>query len=40
MNLIEEESLLELLLAATIDPNRRSSLIEDAQHGAFVHELA
>lgn len=36
-----EEHLLELLLAAAIDPNpHRSSLIEDVQHGAFVRELA
>ena len=36
-----EENLLELLLAAAIDPNpHRSSLIEDVQHGAFVRELA
>jgi IS4 transposase len=36
-----EENLLELLLAASIDPNpHRPSLIEDVQHGAFVRELA
>lgn len=36
-----KEHLLELLLAAAIDPNpHRSSLIEDVQHGAFVRELA
>lgn len=36
-----EENLLELLLAAAIDPNpHRPSLIEDVQHGAFVRELA
>ena len=36
-----EENLLELLLAAAIDPNpHRSSLIEDVQHGAFVRKLA
>lgn len=36
-----EENLLELLLAAAIDPNpHRLSLIEDVQHGAFVRELA
>ena len=36
-----EERLLELLLAAAIDPNpHRPSLIEDIQHGAFVRELA
>ena len=36
-----EERLLELLLAAAIDPNpHRPSLIEDVQHGAFVRELA
>ena len=35
------ENLLELLLAAAIDPNpHRPSLIEDVQHGAFVRELA
>ncbi|EMA36782.1 hypothetical protein C447_13764 [Halococcus hamelinensis 100A6] len=36
-----EEDLLELLLAAAIDPNpHRLSLIEAVQHGAFVRELA
>ncbi|EMA55216.1 transposase (ISH5) [Halococcus thailandensis JCM 13552] len=36
-----EENLLELLLAAAIDPNsHRQSLIEDVQHGVFVRELA
>lgn len=36
-----EENLLELLLAAAIDPNpHRSSLIKDVQHGTFVRELA
>jgi IS4 transposase len=36
-----EENLLELLLAAAVDPNpHRLSLIEDVQHGAFVRELA
>lgn len=36
-----EGNLLELLLAAAIDPNpHRASLIEDVQHGAFVRELA
>ena len=36
-----EKHLLELLLAAAIDPNpHRPSLIEDVQHGAFVRELA
>ena len=36
-----EEKLLELLLAAAIDPNpHRLSLIEDVQHGAFIRELA
>jgi IS4 transposase len=36
-----EENLLELLLAAAIDPNpHRASLIEDVQHGAFVRDLA
>ena len=36
-----EENLLELLLAAGVDPNpHRRSLIEDVQHGAFVRELA
>jgi len=36
-----EENLLELLLAASIDPNpHRPSLIEDVRHGAFVRELA
>ncbi|ELY99942.1 IS4 family transposase [Natrialba aegyptia] len=36
-----EKNLLELLLAAAIDPNpHRPSLIEDVQHGAFVRELA
>jgi hypothetical protein len=36
-----EENLLELLLAAAIDPNPdRLSLIEDVQHGAFVRKLA
>lgn len=36
-----EENLLELLLAAAIDPNpHRLSLIEDVQHGAFIRELA
>ena len=36
-----EENLLELLLAAAIDPNpHRRSLIEDVQYGAFVRELA
>lgn len=36
-----EESLLELLLAAAIDPNpHRPSLIEDVQHGSFMRELA
>lgn len=36
-----EENLLELLLAAAIDPNpHRPSLIEDVQHGTFVRELA
>ena len=32
-----DENLLELLLAAAVDPNpHRPSLIEDVQHGAFV----
>lgn len=36
-----EENLLELLLAAAIDPNpHRPSLIEDVQHGAFIREHA
>jgi len=36
-----DENLLELLLAAAVDPNpHRPSLIEDVQHGAFVRELA
>lgn len=36
-----EEQLLELLLAAAIDPNpHRPSLIEDVQQGEFVRELA
>ena len=36
-----EENLLDLLLAAAVDPNpHRLSLIEDVQHGAFVRELA
>ena len=36
-----EENLLDLLLAAAIDPNpHRPSLIEDVQHSAFVRELA
>jgi IS4 transposase len=36
-----EENLLELLLAAAVDPNpHRPSLIEDVQHDAFVRELA
>jgi IS4 transposase len=36
-----EENLLELLLAAAVDPNpHRASLIEDVQHGAFVRDLA
>jgi IS4 transposase len=36
-----EKNLLELLLAAAIDPNpHRPSLIENIQHGAFVRELA
>ena len=36
-----KENLLELLLAAAVDPNpHRRSLIEDVQHGAFVRELA
>ena len=36
-----EENLLELLLAAAIDPNpHRPSLIEDVRHGAFLRELA
>ena len=36
-----KENLLELLLAAAVDPNPyRRSLIEDVQHGAFVRELA
>lgn len=36
-----EKNLLELLLAAAIDPNsHRASLMEDVQHGAFVRSLA
>ena len=36
-----EERLLELLLAAAIDPNPyRPSLIGDVQYGAFMRELA
>ena len=36
-----DENLLELLLAAAVDPNlHRPSLIEDVQHSAFGHELA
>lgn len=36
-----EENLLELLLAAAIDPNlHRPSLIEDVQHGSFMRKLA
>ena len=36
-----KENLLDLLLAAAVDPNpHRLSLIEDVQHGAFVRELA
>lgn len=35
-----EENLIELLLAAAIDPNpHRATLIEDVQHGAFGREL-
>lgn len=36
-----EKNLLELLLAAAIDPNpHRVPLMEDVQHGAFVRSLA
>ena len=36
-----KEDLLDLLLAAAVDPNlHRRSLIEDIQHSAFVRELA
>ena len=36
-----KENLLDLLLAAAVDPNpHRRSLIEDVQHGVFVRELA
>lgn len=36
-----EENLIELLLAAAIDPNpHRATLIEDVQHSAFGRELA
>ena len=36
-----DENLLELLLAAAVDPNpHRPPLIEDVQHGAPIRELA
>ena len=36
-----KENLLDLLLAAAVDPNpHRRSLIEDVQHGVFMRELA
>jgi len=38
---LSKENLLELLLAAVINPNLYRPLqIKDVQHGAFVRELA